>query len=60
MRSTKTIGRRRVPWYVNPKVAARRAKVARLKRKGIDTSTTKAEARKACDAAVKQFIKTVR
>lgn len=47
-------GKRRVPWFVPPNVAARRAKAARLKRRGLLPTLTKAEARKLCDQAVKQ------
>ena len=40
------------PFRGNPKIAARNARLHRLKRAGILQPLTKAEARKLCDAAV--------
>jgi len=47
-----TSGKRWVPWTPNHKIAARNARLHRLKREGILQPLTKAEARKLCDAAV--------
>lgn len=40
------------PWKGNPKLAARNARLHRLKRKGFLPSLTKAEARRMCNEAI--------
>jgi len=47
-----TSGRRWVPWRPNPKLAARFARLHRLKREGILQPLTKAEARALCKQVV--------
>lgn len=55
-----TSGKRWVPWRGNPKIAARNARLHRLKRKGLTPPDGKATARIACTDALAEFTRSGR